>query len=41
MECKHVWIGSTDGVTCKLCGEKHTHDEYVKLCKPKKKKTEK
>ena len=34
--CKHVFIGHKDGVTCKLCGLKMTHDEYVASLKKKK-----
>lgn len=29
MECKHRYIGSSDGVTCTLCGEHWTHEQYV------------
>lgn len=31
MECKHKYIGSSDGVTCAFCGAHWTHEEYVAL----------
>ena len=37
-ECKHVWLGSTNGVTCKECGKKLTHEEYLALFAPAEKK---
>ena len=35
MECKHKYIGSSDGVTCAFCGTHWTHDEYVALFEEK------
>lgn len=35
MECKHKYIGSSDGVTCALCGEHWTHEAYVALFEDK------
>lgn len=29
--CKHVYIGSADGVTCEKCKKHWTHEEYVAL----------
>lgn len=37
MACKHVWIGSTSGVTCAVCGKQLTHEEYVALLEKQKK----
>ena len=34
-ECKHEFIGSADGVTCKKCGLHLSPDEYRKSLKPK------
>lgn len=30
-ECKHKFIGYTDGVTCAYCGSHWSHTEYVRL----------
>lgn len=32
--CEHIYIGSKDGVTCKLCGHHLTHEEYVESLRP-------
>jgi len=32
---KHVFIGSTDGVKCKICGKEFTHEEYLELISDK------
>lgn len=37
-ECKHDWIGSADGVTCRICGKHLTDAEYKKASEPKKAK---
>lgn len=31
MACKHIYIGSHDGVTCALCGKHWSHDQYVAM----------
>lgn len=31
MECKHKYIGSSDGVTCAFCGAHWTHEQYVSI----------
>lgn len=28
MDCKHEFIGGSDGVTCRLCGQGMTQEQY-------------
>jgi hypothetical protein len=30
-DCKHEWMGVTDGVTCRKCGAHLSNDEFIKL----------